>query len=558
MKLISCAALFLLVTVSYVAGQDSSQPQHLVRDWSSRHVVFTGLTPENLSENVRRDPRALHSWLEHGRYNFESTDARENELRRRRRPHHQKELQRDWQVTIGGGAVGPRVYPAKFSFDINAAPDCTNDYVVFPTGNPASIGVTTGRPSIIALNNLYTGPGPSGICPTATAPATAPSVLFAYNTAMIPSGISFANLSPVLSLDGKKIAFMENNSGSGSNYSSFHVLTWKAGEGTLSAPALPGDCSVGNSCMTNLVLSTTVSDQNSSPFVDYSNDIAYAADGAFLHKITPVFKGTPAEVIGGGWPAPLTSPGSPIYDSGSKHVFVVGRSGGDFDLFVIDAATGLPVSAVPLGALFTPSNLLVDSTNHTVFVFYASSSLALTVAQFDTSGTLIRKTTVGQLGGTVNVYTGAFDNNYFNNPSSGTLYFAGAVNFVASLFGIGFAGTTMNASPSGPLLLSTNSSTSEPAPLTEIFNPTLAGPDRLFLGIDADCANGSSLGCIEDFNISNGFPPGIVNTLTLSDTGSSSDVSGIIIDNVSSSAQASSIYFDASGTAYKLTQSALQ
>jgi hypothetical protein len=66
------------------------------------------------------------------------------------------------------------------------------------------------------------------------------------------------------------------------------------------------------------------------------------------------------------------------------------------------------------------------------------------------------------------------------------------------------------------------------------------------------------LGCIENFNISHGFPSGILNILTLPGTGSSFDVSGIIVDNVSSSAQASSIYFDATGTAYKLTQSALQ
>lgn len=462
-------------------------------------------------------------------------------------------------MPLGGNSVGPRVYPAKFSFDINAAPDCTNDYVVFPTQNPLFESIAGGKSSIIAFNNLYTGPGPTGICPTPGAPATQPTVLFAYNTSTVPSGVSTANLSPVLSLDGTKIAFVENNSGSGSNYTAFHVLTWKAGEGTLSSSALPGNCSAGSSCLTTLVLSTTRSDLNSSPYVDYSNDTAYVADGALLHKITPVFKGIPAEVMGGGWPVPLTSPVSPVYDSVSGHVLVVGTSSGNYSLFVIDASSGAILNTVSLGALFTPSDLLVDSSNQTVFVFFASSTFGLTAEQFDTSGTLLAKATAGTLSGTVNVYHGAFDHEYFSNPSLGALYFAGAVNRVASLYSVGFTGKTMHTSVTGPLLLSTSTNTSEPAPLTEIFNPTLTGsPDRLFLGIDADCLSGSSLGCIENFDITNGFPSGILNQLSLASTGSSFDVSGIIIDNVSSSAQASSIYFDALGTAYKLTQSSLQ
>jgi hypothetical protein len=108
--------------------------------------------------------------------------------------------------------------------------------------------------------------------------------------------------SPILSLDGKKIAFVESNDGSGSTYTAFHVLTWKSGEGTAwSSAAAPGDCSGGNSCMTTLVLNSTRSDSGSSPFVDYAHDTAYVGDDSGrLHKITPVFTGTPVEVIGSG------------------------------------------------------------------------------------------------------------------------------------------------------------------------------------------------------------------------------------------------------------------
>lgn len=560
MKSVGYAALFCFFCVAFSSAQDSP-PQHLVQDWSSRHVVFTGLTPETIGDAVAADPRAWHSWLNHARYNLqsavESNSERNSDSDRRR--HHRKSLRRDWQMNLGGSSVGPRTFPAKFSFNINATPDCTNDYVVFGTDNPVSSGHLGGSPSVVAFNNLYTGPGPTGICPTPTAPASQPSVLFSYNTATDSSGQSFANLSPVLSLDGTKIAFVENNSGSGGNYTAFHVLAWKAGEGTLSSSALPGNCAAGSSCLTTLVLSTSSSDSRSSPYVDYAHDTAYVDDGALLHKIAPVFGGTPEDTVGGGWPVTLASAGSPVYDSVSGRIFVVASVSGSNSLVVINAATGATISSTALTA-FTPSDVIVDSTNQTVFVFFtALPGFALTVDQFDTSGTLLSQLVAGHVSGNVSIFTGTFDNNYFSNPSTGRLYFAGAINGVGSLYGVSFTGKVMNTTFSGPLALSTNASTSVPTPLTSIYNPTLSGsPDNLFVGLDSNCTSGSNAGCMENLNISSGFPSGVLNKLTIPAATGSLDVSGIIIDNVSALAQASSIYFDGAGIAFKLTQSALQ
>jgi hypothetical protein len=322
-------------------------------------------------------------------------------------------------------------------------------------------------------------------------------------------------LSPFLSLDGKQIGFVESNDGFASNYTAFHVLTWKAGEGSLSGAAAPGNCAPGNSCMSTLVLSSTRSDSRSSPFFDYAHDTAYVGDdGGLLHKITPVFNGTPAEVTGNGWPVQLNSAQvqSPVYDSVSGRIITTDNGG---SLYVVDATSGAILKTIPV-TIFAPSE---------------------------------------------NVYTGAFDNNYFTSPSSGLLYFAGSVNRMASLVAVGFTGTTMNASFSGPLLLSTNPTTSDPTPLTEIFNPSFStAKDRLFVGIDANCTNSGTNGCVEGLDISNGFPTGILATFTLGTNGAAFSVSGIIIDNVSSAAQASSIYFEAltpTFTAIKLTQSGL-
>ena len=96
------------------------------------------------------------------------------------------------------------MYPAKFSFDVNAAPDCVNDYVVFPTN---LTGVTGGQASVIAYNELYAGTGAS-FCS-----ATNPSVDWAYNTNFDANGVATTGTvqtSPVLSSNGSALACYRN------------------------------------------------------------------------------------------------------------------------------------------------------------------------------------------------------------------------------------------------------------------------------------------------------------------------------------------------------------
>ncbi len=570
--------LYRFVVVSYLSfpfllsaaeAQDALRPRHLVHDWSNHHVVFTGLTAENAAAAAEADPRAWQSWVALAHHGFtprepdteRDSESHPSQFRIPKGRRHHMALETDWQMPIGV-QVGPTVFPAKFSFDVNAAPDCANDYVVFPTLNGSSPGLSGGPASVVAFNNLYTGPGPTGICPTPSSPASQPSLLFAYNTATITNGMAY--LSPVLSLDGKKIAFVEGNNGSGNSYAAFHVLTWKAGEGTAwNSAATPGDCSAGNSCMTTLVLNNAFTDSTSSPFMDYAHGTVYVGDDSGrLHKITPVFNGTPVEVTGNGWPVQLQAGSdrvhSPVYDSGSSRVFVTDNSG---SFYVVDATSGAVLNTAASLGLFNISDPIVDSSDQTVFLFGPDLTVNLSVWQFDTSGTLLRKISPGALAGTANVYVGAFDNNYFTSPSSGLLYFAGSVSGHATLFAAGFTGTTMNASFFGPLLLSTSSTTSEATGLTEIFNPSFStAKDRLFLGIEFNCTNGSANGCIESFDISSGFPSGILDSRALATAGSILSVSGIVIDNISSSAQGSSIYFESftpQQSAIKLTQSGL-
>ncbi len=63
-------------------------------------------------------------------------------------------MRRDWAISLGTGGVAQGMWPAKYSFNVNATPSCTADFVVFPvnasTGNARAnvIGTfTTGAPT---------------------------------------------------------------------------------------------------------------------------------------------------------------------------------------------------------------------------------------------------------------------------------------------------------------------------------------------------------------------------------------------------------------------------
>jgi len=281
-------------------------------------------------------------------------------------------LKTDWSVSLGPTAgVAAGQYPAKYTFDVNAAPSCTADYAVFPvnaatgstrthvvgtfttagdpggntvtftvnptggsmviltltssttvnTGkffevsaaggagtaataalnlaaainrnlsatNAAAIvavvssttvtvytltpgtqvtlsatetlsnlsfgGVTAGtngtQANIVGFNNLYSGSG-SPLCSS----KTFPTFIFSY-----ASGVGSVTTSPVISLDGKKIAYIENGPGIGM---ALHVLTFGSGTEfascTNSGTALP-------TCATHPVIPGSTAGSTATDFV---------------------------------------------------------------------------------------------------------------------------------------------------------------------------------------------------------------------------------------------------------------------------------------------------
>lgn len=532
----------------------SPAPIGVPQDWTHHHVVFGGAPPApDTKAALASEPRYLHQKLRQAAA-----------LKQKPAKFHGNKHKVDWSVNLGGSAafLAPGTYPAKYTFDINASPSCASDFAVFAL-NVAGSGT---QATIVAYNNLYTGT-PAGLCA-----GTAPTVLWAYNTG------TAINTSPVLSLNGKKVAWIAN-----ANPPVLHVLTIGTGAGNgaaVNSPAVPG---VGNNAVDTTVTFGSVGDTRSSLFVDYTNDVGYAAsnDGN-IHKFTGIFAGTPAEVLGGGWPV-LNADGanrvltSIIYDSVSRNLFY-GTDLGTFGyiretgstrgvcltgsppcrgLFTYNVGVGNPVIDAPL----------LDVVAQNVFVFVGNDGtgharVQQTDTQLSSSGP---SATLGLNG--ANLYAGTFDNNYYIAPSSGFLYTCGYAPGAATptLYRIGFnAAAAMNTATDGSSLLLSNTA-SQCSPVTEVFNaPTLK--DWLFVSVTGGCVGtgGGGAGCVNSLNVTSSFPGAVTQARP-----AAGGTSGIVVDNISTLGQASSIYFSTqangtcgdggsgTGCAVKMTQSGL-
>jgi hypothetical protein len=164
-SLARCAAL-LLVTFGLVCsltaslfGQGFARPDGSIPvpiDWSSKHVIFTGgYTPEQLVRTWN-EPRAYAQWLLHGNAPPDS-----GLLRRRLRAweperRRSRDMRRDWAISLGAGGVAQGMWPAKYSFNVNATPSCTADFVVFP------VNVSTGNARANVIGTFTTGAPTSG------------------------------------------------------------------------------------------------------------------------------------------------------------------------------------------------------------------------------------------------------------------------------------------------------------------------------------------------------------------------------------------------------------
>jgi hypothetical protein len=599
---VAAMAIVVFILARVVGAQGPRARIPMISDWSHRHVLFSQSTSWVTAWRLQGEPRYWQQSLRRKGRRHERAEAEfeeqanslaEFERHRRRRNHA---FQRDWGQSLGAnGTTGVPlsgvnwwpVYPAKFSFDIHANPDCNNDFVMFPTN---LVGVTAGQASVIAFRNLYAGTG-SPFCGVAD-----PTVYWSYDTNFDTAGAATngtVQTSPVLSIDGSKLAFVETrtipNGGA-----ILHLLKWHALDGgaignaaaptvatVWTADGLAGHCPVTGACMISLVLNGVQPDTASSPLYDYARDTLYVGDdNGVLHKFINVFGltgTTPSEVLTGNWPITVDSGTimtSPTLDSISGNIFTADSMGQlnyvreTFSTAGTCKTGSVPclgsTNIVPAAAHVIPDPPIVDSSTGKVFVFFGNDGGGgAAVIQSDITLSASIKASLGS-GTAHHLHSGAFDNTYLTgNGSVGSMYMCGSsVSSAPTMQRIGFTNSgrvppspfanpvgTMNAAvDAATLAVATGSA--ECAPVTELFNANApaASMDQIFFGVQTlgSGTNCAALGCVMSINVT-----GTPGTLTIANSIEEiNGPSGIIVDddaNTTTFGQSSSLYFSRQG-----------
>lgn len=578
--LVAVFAGVVLLASSAFGQADKGKKVHdgVPLDWSQRHFVFADRATSKVENGEKPNPRAVFARLARAKARLARI---EYDRGKRFRPVQKKKARIDWSVNLGA-TMAPDTSPAKYSFDISADPDCVNDFIVYGLNTAGS----SSKANLVALNYLYTGPS-SGFCNNVPPgnPRTAAQVYWAYE---VPNAI---NTSTVISMDGKKVAFLE-----GGSPAKFHVLAWKP-EGTLSAPIAPPAAAnapaIDSGQMATVPLhspyagcfDTTTS--LSSPFIDYDNDVAYVgADNGCLYRIKNVFCTTASCISNpqapsldlpfgngsGAYLLPAATPpvtlvlGSPVLDSVTKNIFVGSSTGQVFGLNTVKAVSDvgnapLPGSGQDFGGGNSTNDLVVDSFNGRVFLYSADASgVVLTgpqLFQFLTTTLLAPANASIGPGRTLTdkgpVYGMAFNDAYFTStdPTKWSTYICN-VNGLGTdypvLYSVGFDATGKINTSSDATVFPLNGTTADTCagPMTEFKGND--GVDRLFFSL-------SGAGLVNYVDITGSPTAGTAVAVP-----SAGGATAIVIDNVSIVDQASSIYYmQLSGTnAVKLTQNELQ
>jgi hypothetical protein len=516
-----------LIVLGWVLTGQAAKPvqQGLPTDWSHRHVIFSQPTTFEQIRQVTSDPRYWQQWYRQNVTRVLSDPAASGDAASAGSGistgmvagfDHGVEIGRNgagsggaWSEDLGnGGGVGAGNYPAKYSFQIstaNCASAATPDYVVFNTGLAGS----STQASVVAYDNLYSG-----------CTGTKPTVYWAYNTG------GQVLTSPTLSEDGTQVAFVETNTGFGI----LILLKWAASTTetvgspmTLTPVATSAYRTCTAPCMTEVLLKNSgllqTDDTTSSVFPDYTDDTIWVGGAlGWLHKITGVFHGTPAEATTGGFPVQVNtgnSLSSPVYDPVSGNVFV-GDYGGI--LYRVSASGVVTASGQVDHATGLVAGPIVDLTAEKIYVFSSSDGSTTctggvpcsAVFQFVptfAAGTKGSEAVVGVSQASPPnpnpMYEGSFDSTYeASGNATGNLYVCGNTAGSPTLYQIPIAAGVMGTALTGPVL---TSATTGCSPVTDIPNPNVTGgaTEWIFASAQASgsgdsCAAG---GCIMNFKV---------------------------------------------------------
>jgi hypothetical protein len=465
----------------------------------------------------------------------------------------------DWSVSLGhfaGMAIGET--PAKYTFNPIAPPSCS-DFVVFTINVPSGKVAATSQGNLVGITNLYSG-STGDLC------GTRPTFLFSYAIGSAGSG-----LSPVLSLDGSKVAWVETPLGGNAI---LHVTTWVAGQGSNATVESVAVGTAGSSDVALDYTSVTVSgtscpatksssNTNSDLYVDYANDAGYiGADNGILYHVAGIFGGTPTVDFCVSTPNASALLGAAVYDSATSQVFISDPQ----NLYSYTVGTSsftLPVS-YQYGSMSTTNTVtsgpLLDSFNGFVYMFSAEDATTGHTSMTQLPTSMASALVVVPLGPATSstypvLFNGTFDNNYFTNGpkvSGSTLYTCGtdSTNTAAQdLFAIGFHPGTGVAMFDPVMTANTNVNPGGGngicSPITEFYDGIT---DRIFVGMgDVGATDGANVVTMWDVTtqLTTPPPPGTNPTYTaISPANYFGGTTGFAIDNNAfGTDQAESIYF---------------
>jgi hypothetical protein len=166
-----CALAVVLFLVSWGKKTHAQAhiPVHMTTDWSNRHMIYSAPSSMAQAWRLQAEPRYLHQLTRRNapamqqratttdvvsenaagdvedreggdsinapsKPNEDDGSGDDDEHEHRHKPTSVRN-HGDWGMSLlANGLIGIGQFPAKFSFDVSASPDCANDYVVFPNG----------------------------------------------------------------------------------------------------------------------------------------------------------------------------------------------------------------------------------------------------------------------------------------------------------------------------------------------------------------------------------------------------------------------------------------
>jgi hypothetical protein len=417
-----------------------------------------------------------------------------------------------------------------------------------------------------------------------------PSVRWAYNAS---TNSGKMKTSPVLSLDGTKVAVVEGSA----TGSKLQIITLDvAGAGSFNTTTNAYTAATPPTMTTVALGSSDVT--LSSPWVDYGTNSAYVGDdNGVLYHVACVFSNGCTTAVDY---TCLVANGKiltgPVFDQTSQAVFIgasdgklyrmTGGSGCTSASIAVGDGTTTNASSVLVGGINDP--VLLDTTFQVLYASSANGAGGQLVEMGTGVGTAKPFTsalaTISNGSSFYVVHSPAFSDAYFNNVSGTTLVPTGnilgcAANNSKAAFLYSSPFTNANAatalSPANPPIVGASSQFNPPgnapagcSPITEFNN----GSDRIFFGQPASKSSTGcnvTTGCVFSGTLTAGSPGGY---LEFGNVGGSSAITVDNVSNVGGSGQTSSIYFGELGSntcsnggtsaagfcAVKLTQSALQ